>query len=305
MIKNKINSLKQKIKKIFIYFSPKSSIDIKLTEKNTFSVDSLDFEHFTLEINPNDFGGKLYKEKTYFYELINPVEKEIVKQFNPNVYIDIGANYGFTSLVYNFHNPHKFIIAVEPSPILIPYLEKNLKNNHCNYKIINAACSNNTNKIKFSLNTFSSQDNRVLPSPDIQWQQVDVSSTTLSEICEVVQPNDFVYIKIDTQGFEERVFNGGKVFLNKNNNWIIRSEFAPDWLISQGTNPVDFLKQLIQLYVVIELPKRCRFKGESLNNLIEFKLNTNEVEDFVKYISDSAKGKGWCDLLILPLNLLN
>lgn len=266
--------------------------------------ESVDFGKFKLTINPQDSGGLRYcRDLNYWSDLIDPIQKEIIELFQPTVFLDIGANYGFTSLLHFSQNPSCLIIAVEPSPLLTKYLDKNFKQNGCkNYILVSSVCSNEeSEKHNFSLNPSGSQDNRV--TGDKGWKNVNVSSTTINNLLHDTKSTDFIMIKIDTQGFEEKVFYGGENFLLNNNNWIVKTEFAPFWLISQGTDPIILLEYLIDKYLVMELPKRTRFKGDSVKSLTKNALKKEECSDFVNYTKSLAKQQGWCDLLIFPRHL--
>jgi FkbM family methyltransferase len=265
-----------------------------------FQQETINFGSFVLTINNRDRGGIQYRDPNYWAELTCPIYQEIVDKFQPTIFLDIGANYGFTSLVHLTKNPNCQLLLVEPSPLLIPYLKKNLQQNgYENFIIINAICSEQeTIDSQFSLNPYSSQDNRVIGLTG--WKSIQVDSTTINHLLKDASLQDKIYIKIDTQGFEEKVFKGGAKFFNKNINWLIKTEFAPQWLKSQGTNPQKFLEHLIQQYMVIELPKRTRFKGDSLKSLIQYPLEIQECDRFIKYIESLAKGNGWCDLLVFP-----
>jgi len=266
--------------------------------------ETANFDSFKLTVNPHDSGGVRYcDDLNYWSDLIDPIQKEIIESYKPTVFLDIGANYGFTSMLHFSKNPNCLIIAVEPSPLLATYLDKNFKQNKCeNYILVSSVCSDQkSDEHRFSLNPLTSQDNRVMGSKG--WKSINVSSTTIDTLLENVKSVDFVMIKIDTQGFEEKVFYGGKNFLLNNNNWMIKTEFAPHWLISQGTNPNSFLEYLIDNYSVMELPKRTRFKGDSIKYLTKNILRKEECSDFVNYTKSLSKEYGWCDLLICSRHL--
>ncbi|MBW4697543.1 MAG: FkbM family methyltransferase [Aphanocapsa lilacina HA4352-LM1] len=266
--------------------------------------DTIDFGQFTLTVSPRDPGGMMYKQKLYFSELVCPLEAELVERLRPTIYLDIGANYGFTALAHAARNPGCLIIAVEPSPALRPFLSQNLAAGNCNYRIVSAVCSNSVGQTCFSLNLRGSQDNRVFKDYDSQpaayWRAIETPATTMSTVLESVLHSDFVYIKIDTQGFEERVFEGGENFLANSANWIVRSEFSPRLLQSQGSEPLAFLRSLVERYVVAELPKRTRFKGDSITRVLASALALEDCSAFVQYTSALADGDGWCDLLVVP-----
>lgn len=261
----------------------------------------IDFGSFTLTIDRRDGGGRQYRLPTYWAELVCPIEQDIVERLKPTIYLDVGANYGFTALLQHQKNPQCHIIAVEPSPLLIPFLELNLKTNKCiNYKLVNALCSDEITQTSFSLNPTSSQDNRVVGEEG--WPSVVVPTVTIDSLMEKVTQQDFVYIKVDVQGFEQVVLRGAHDFLTRSSEWILRLEFAPRWLRHQGADPTEFLRDLVTRYRVAEVPKRTRYKGDSLQAIYKNTLTLEDCASFTNYIQFLAKGDGWCDLMIMPLS---
>jgi hypothetical protein len=116
------------------------------------------------------------------------------------------------------------------------------------------------------------------------------------------QPDTMPFkIKIDTHGNERHEFAGAARTLARSNRWIIKSEFGPDWLKSQSTDPRTFLRELVEQFDVAELPLRARFKGDTLASVLDAKLKVDEVDAFVDWLASLAlHGRGWCDLLIAP-----
>jgi hypothetical protein len=68
-------------------------------------VDSVDFGRFRLSVDPRDAGGAQYQDPSYWAELVSPLEQGIVRRFSPELFVDVGANYGFTALVHHSLNP--------------------------------------------------------------------------------------------------------------------------------------------------------------------------------------------------------
>lgn len=116
-----------------------------------------------------------------------------------------------------------------------------------------------------------------------------------------MRPDQGVYIKIDTQGWEERVFAGGRGFLSSHAKWFIKTEFAPEWLESQGSAPATLLRELIDRYDVYESAGRQRWNCATMAELIGTPLSPGCEDDFVRYVRNLAMAdKGWIDLYVLP-----
>ncbi len=262
----------------------------------------INFGIFNLTVDSQDKGGTYYRDPNFFAELNTPLNQYIAKVLKPEVCIDIGANYGFTSLITLTHNPIAKLIAVEASPKLLPFLNFNLsQGNSYSCRIINAVCNYCDNEAShFCLNPHGSQDNRVTGASS--WQRISVPSISLDGIFQEIDYSQNVYIKIDTQGSEENIFEGAKV-LKERSNWLLKTEFAPFWLRTQGTDPINFLKKLCGGFLVYELPKRFTMKW-SLPGQQE-RILEEDCESFVVYLEKlvvNKKGelRGWCDLLLLP-----
>lgn len=264
------------------------------------SDDVVDFGQFRLHINPRDVGGRAYRQAGYRDELRCPLQREIVATLRPATFIDIGANYGFTALAHRALNPDSRLIAVEPSPVLLPWLKRNLAENaRQGFTILPSICGNQvTGSMSFAMNPSHSQDSRV--RGEAGWPTATVSTVTLASIIEAERADGPFYIKIDTQGFEEMVFAGAWPVLTGRTDWLIKTEFAPAWLCKQGTDPVRLLGQLLDAFLVSEWPKRPPYRGADLRALAKAVLTPDDAPAFVTYIEAFSRGEGWCDLLIRP-----
>ena len=262
---------------------------------------TLQIRDISLTVDFADAGGRMYASHLSHEEYVSPVYDAIAQCLDPRFVIDVGANYGFTGLIFAKRFPGAKVVLVEPSPRLCGFIKRNFEaNGVSNYEVIQAVCGELDGIARsFCLNPVSSQDNRVIGLDG--WKSVQVPTTTLDRIIADAYTSGGVFIKIDTQGFEERVFAGAAKFLSEHNNWLIKTEFAPNWLESQGTDPLEFLRFLIAKFVVVEAPARSRYKGNSLDRLFSEPLTRDEAEAFVSYVTNlSDHGLGWCDLLVRP-----
>ena len=219
-------------------------------------------------------------------EPANRLYELIQKDLKPGIILDIGANYGFISLVAHKYMPQARVIAVEPDPLLLSYLWKNLEG--INSMVFSALCGEKEQEAFFSVNPTSSQDNRVYHEG---WQQKKTHMVTIDSLV----GDSPVFIKTDTQGYEKQVLDGGANRL-KAKNWIIKMEYAP-YLLREHCNPITFLRELVSQYDVVDL-SLVPFKAESLNSLFKNRLKPYDVTDFVDYIESLPVG--WLDILIRP-----
>lgn len=277
------------------------NIPHKWTHANQRKVISLN--EVKLTVDATDTSGGLYDSKNSFEEINNKLYQEINEKYSPDVVVDVGANYGFMSIVFSKYFFSAKFILIEASPKLINYIHSNLHDNGVeNYQLINAICAEISNdKRDFSQNPRGSQDNRVI-GENKKWETHEVGTLSLDDIFDL-NSKKFHFVKIDTQGYEEKVFAGAERFLSISDNWIIKTEFAPYWLKSQKTQPKVFLKYLIDKYIVCEAPGRSRCKGDDLQSLISNRLSPIDIDHFLEYVTNYNKNeRGWCDLYVFPLD---
>jgi FkbM family methyltransferase len=266
----------------------------------------LSFNKIEFNTDILDDGGYNYYNSRKSYEECSSILYDLInKSINPNLVVDVGANYGFISCIAAIKMPQARIISIEPSKRLVPYIKSNFELNSVkNYRIINSICGEtDSDSYYFSINPNSSQDNRVL-APKSNWSAEKTNMISLDTLLGDINSDESVFIKIDTQGFEEKVFDGAKKFLSSHNNWIIKTEFAPHWLYSQQTDPHKFLTYLVDNFEVSELTSTVSYYTESIEDLFKFKLTKERVEKFIKYIENlNVNNLGWCDLIIRPYKI--
>ena len=142
-------------------------------------------------------------------------------------------------------------------------------------------------------------DSRVVPQPGTT--EIETQVVTLDDLTADIPKADGVYLKIDTQGWEERVFAGGEGFLQRHDKWFAKTEFAPEWLESQGTDPVALLTWLLDRFEVYESPGRVPWMAACLGDVVGTRLPQGCASDFVAYVRNLAiHDKGWVDLYVLP-----
>ena len=249
-----------------------------------------------------DGGGRHYLQRgpsEEYYSAFYPLLRQALA---PGLCVDIGANYGFTGLLMRRAFPDSSLTLVEPVPWLEGYIRHNFYQNGLQFDHLHSAiCSTATagDVSEFGVNERGTQDSRVIPQPGMQ--RVKTRVVTLDQLTADTGSETSVYVKIDTQGWEQRVFAGGENFLDNHDRWLIKTEFAPDWLTSQGTNPVVLLRWLLDRFEVYESTGRQRWNCASLAEMLGTPLLPSQAADFVPYVSKLAlQGKGWVDLYVLP-----
>lgn len=262
-------------------------------------VETSNFNGLLLSINRLETGGEAYFKSETYSEVVNPFYQAIQNNYNPDIVLDIGANYGFTSILYASIFKDANIVAVEPSRKLCKYIKKNIENNKLQNVLVKRAICDSKEGIKkeFS-NPLYSQDNRVKGSSFL-WKKEVVDTTSIDSIFKTYPVEKFAYIKIDTQGFEKFVFQGGEGYLLNNNNWLIKTEFCPDALIKQGVEPKELLNYLIDKYDVVDFPGHVCFNDKFVLDSFKHKITKKDINSFINYVISLDTSKiGWTELLV-------
>lgn len=220
--------------------------------------------------------------------------------------VDIGANVGMVSCFAHRAAPMLRIFAIEADPKLALLLNENLIINGIkDAVIINAiAGENELESFTFSLNPQSTLDNRVSMS---NWSSVSVPMIrTGDRLLKLDDPLRKPFIKIDTQGFELSVLKGLESFLMNHNQWLLKMEFAPNWMTSQGTDPLEVLAYLFNRYEYCEYLERIPFGMKRIEQLFRQPLKEHDSVNFLKHVKSlNRNGLGWVDLLIRPKQTIN
>lgn len=249
-----------------------------------------------LAANRNDAGW--YEQRRVYEEKRSPLYP-LLQAHGFSTFVDVGANYGLISLLARRSAPSTRVVSIEADPRVAALISANFELNGIEPPtIVNAIVGDETlNEVEFSLNPTSSLDNRVaMPG----WERRTVPMRTLDDILDELGVDGPTFYKIDTQGYELHVLRGAERSLSRG-QWILKMEFAPDWLRSQGTDPLELLRYLVDRYEVAEAPARLAYKTRSFAALFDAPLVAAELAAFLHYVTGlDRNGRGWVDLVVRP-----
>ncbi len=144
-------------------------------------------------------------------------ETAFMRRFLPQarVFVDVGANYGWYSRMASGARRDGVVVAVEASPMLLPYLRKNAGPNA---RVVHAMVTDRAGDGVFHL-----AENSTMSSPTRAiGTEVDVPATTVDAICaELGEAPDL--IKCDVEGGELAVLRGAEQ--------VRSGALPPVWLI--------------------------------------------------------------------------
>lgn len=161
-------------------------------------------------------------------------------------YIDVGANIGLTTIPIAA-NPHVSCYSFEPDPVLFFHLSENIRRNCKNSNVVayQTALGASRGKVEFGVNPIGNRgDNRVVVGmpEDPTWRVIQVPIQPLDG---VNMPGNLpLGVKIDTQGYEPFVVEGGASTLAK--AALIVMEFWPITMSKLGgayTKPLELISR--------------------------------------------------------------
>ena len=177
-----------------------------------------------------NIGFEIFVDGIYEPGYIQYFQQRIPKN---GVFLDLGANIGSICIPLARLRPDIRIIAVEASPRVFGYLKDNVVMNGCKNIIVENLA-------------LSSQDNIDLPfySPEEKFGKGSLSTvfTDKAELVKTITVDTLKrkyhlthvdYIKIDVEGYEKSVFEGGRELLSNGRAPVILFEFA-DWAENAG-----------------------------------------------------------------------
>jgi len=157
------------------------------------------------------------------YFRLEPEKFELVDEElgKADVIFDIGANIGATALYFAARNKKARIFSFEPHPTTFSRAKANLKlNNFEHLRIFNLGLGKREDKMKlYQVISNNPGMNRILPGQH-PYPYIWVDVTTLDTFCRREHIEKIDFIKIDVEGFEQLVLEGGKEIIERSHPLI-------------------------------------------------------------------------------------
>jgi FkbM family methyltransferase len=178
----------------------------------------------------------------YFFNTLCGSEIKIIKFLIKNfkdddIFYDIGANYGFYTLLAQEFITEGEIHAFEPNPKIFKLLRENSRLDIYKNTFLNEmALSDKTGEIEFydrEINRHSGGSSLIKHKHFLKYKVIKVRTTTLDDYISNHKPPTIM--KIDVEGGEPVVLKGGLELLKKYSPIIIM-EFLPDDLHREAVN---------------------------------------------------------------------
>lgn len=200
------------------------------------------------------------------------------------LFIDVGAHYGYYTLLVGTSHPNCKIIAFEPVLENCEILRRNIELNQLkNVKVHNTALSNKNETKKFNI-TEASECSGFHEHPLTKvYKVVELEAVTLDSLIKEA-PKVPVIIKVDTEGHEICVLEGMDEILRNTADIKLIVEFNPKCLRIAGYEPSDLLKKILQfgfeIYFVDD------------DKRVVYKLAENNIEGWRDYVLEKSSTPG-------------
>ncbi|MDH4452067.1 MAG: FkbM family methyltransferase [Verrucomicrobiota bacterium] len=176
-------------------------------------------------------------------------ETEVVKKWLPKggSVVDVGANTGFTALVFsNLIGPEGRVIAFEPSPIIYPRLVEVIEKNGLKDRVecLNLGCG--TEARTETLMVPVSSGNATIKRDGVELhgsvREVQIKIDSLDTVL-LDRLTRLDFLKIDTEGFEDQVLAGAEkvvecfrpvLYIELSQEYSKSSQAAIAWLKTRG-----------------------------------------------------------------------
>lgn len=184
--------------------------------------------------------------------------------------VDIGANIGLnTAVAMHRLDANGRIVSIEPHPHLYTLLQKNIetnraKSNGCpRVDAFNLAAAQERSMQELRLNPENHGDNRLYrgtyQGSVEQWDALPVEGCPVDVVLAELGIGEVDFVKIDVQGYEQKVISGFQNTLSRSQNVILMSEFWPKGLEEAGGCATDYLQMLTDLgFTLYELKAKPR-----------------------------------------------
>ena len=246
--------------------------------QNEYSLDKVDkvpVGSFQMFITPRYY-------EHYVRQQYERYSSEIVKNYlKPNsTFVDVGAHYGYYSLLAHHSCKNIKILAVEPVSENFEILKKNIALNRIEKsEVYNFAASNVTGFKEFNI-TEASDSAGFYEHPNVRTKKVIRIKTV--RLDDMLENRKIDFVKIDVEGHEIPVLSGLSKTIANNKNILLLVEINPKLLEKAGFNFRDLLMKIECLgfegYLIDEKRKRCYRLSDnkySLNRLMDMESYAN------------------------------
>jgi FkbM family methyltransferase len=190
-----------------------------------------------------------------------------------SLFLDIGASYGFYSLLAGSRHPELDIIAVEPTPATCVVLKRNVDLlGRSKISVHQLAISDSVGSRRFNV-ALASDSCSFFNHPNVgALQSIEVETTTVDSLLKDHAPCSLV-IKIDTEGNELAVLRGMTDTLERFPDIKLVIEFCPGTLRAANVQPkalLEYLDQLGFVTFILDEQRQRFYRAKPENDNLEW-----------------------------------
>lgn len=168
---------------------------------------------------------------------------------NGSAFVDIGANVGYYSLAVASRYPASKVMAVEPCSWTFDMLERNIAiNSLSNIRAFRTALSDRPGEAKLLINCSGREGFNTIGEATHRYSfvvgQETVVVTTLSELVKKAGWQAVDFVKVDVEGAELKVFEGGSELLTRPDAPTILYESQLQSTSGFGYHPIEIVRLL-------------------------------------------------------------
>jgi FkbM family methyltransferase len=173
-----------------------------------------------------------WRKYGFDYDQYQKLSNIWLKEENFETILDIGANIGQSAIALSLAFPEAIVHSFEPLPDCFVQLS-NLSHLRPNIKAHNYALGSETGKISFEQNEYSASSS-ILKMADNHVKHFPSTKLTTTTSVPVIRLDDYanslniksnLLIKLDVQGYEDKVIKGGLAVIGKAKVLIIETSF--------------------------------------------------------------------------------
>lgn len=200
---------------------------------------------FKVELDLSD----MFDHSVYFREYDPSFDNIIPELHTDSLIVDVGANIGYTALLFASHAKNSAVFAFEPHPDTFKKAQKNISlNSQLSIELLNMGLGSKKDKLKLSeVNETNSGMNRILPEGSgsgFNSRQVEVDR--LDDVLKSKKVAKVDLIKIDVEGYEAQVMAGAMQTLS-NCKPVLMMELDDNNLKDNLSSAAEIIKTLRSL----------------------------------------------------------